>query len=138
MSLQSSNCICIVFRNVIIIIVLHHPFWRLIINVLPHFDFQFKNSILKNFLESAFCFHYYISAMGPKLYLFFCLFLYMELMKINHYFVILCLSYYVVNHLRTTAGDWDCVVTVKCLPALHHGVDFIFSSFGIIDSILEL
>ena len=36
-----------------------------------------------------------------------------------------------------TAGDWDCVVTVKSLPALHHSVDFIFLSFGIIDSILE-
>ena len=37
-----------------------------------------------------------------------------------------------------TAGDWDCVVTVKSLPAPHHSVDFIFWSFKIIDSILEL
>ena len=34
-------------------------------------------------------------------------------------------------------GDWDCVVTVKGLPALHHSVDFIFQSFGISDSISE-
>ena len=26
----------------------------------------------------------------------------------------------------TTAGDWDCVVTVKSLHSLHHSVDFIF------------
>ena len=25
-----------------------------------------------------------------------------------------------------TAGDWDCVVTVESLLALHHSVDFIF------------
>ena len=37
-----------------------------------------------------------------------------------------------------TAGDWDCVVTVKSPLALHHSVDFIFYSFEIIDSILEL
>ena len=30
------------------------------------------------------------------------------------------------------------MVTVKCFPALHHSKDFIFKSFGIIDSILEL
>ena len=28
------------------------------------------------------------------------------------------------------AGDWDCVATVKRLPALHYSVDFIFLSFG--------
>ena len=31
----------------------------------------------------------------------------------------------------TTAGDWDCVVAVERLPALHLSVDFIFLSFGI-------
>ena len=28
----------------------------------------------------------------------------------------------------TTAGNWDCVVTVKRLSALHNSVEFIFSS----------
>ena len=28
----------------------------------------------------------------------------------------------------TTAGDWDCVVAVERLPALHYSVDFIFLS----------
>ena len=32
----------------------------------------------------------------------------------------------------TTAGDWDCVAAVECLPALHYSVDFVFLSFGII------
>ena len=27
----------------------------------------------------------------------------------------------------TTAGDWDCVVAVERLPALHYSVDFLFS-----------
>ena len=38
----------------------------------------------------------------------------------------------------TTAGDWDCVAAVECLPALHYSVDFIFLSFGIMGFILEL
>ena len=38
----------------------------------------------------------------------------------------------------TTAGDWDCVAAVECLPALHYSVDFIFLSFGIIGFIVEL
>ena len=29
-----------------------------------------------------------------------------------------------------TAGDWDCVVTVKSLPALHHSVVFFSSPLG--------
>ena len=38
----------------------------------------------------------------------------------------------------TTSGDWDCVVAVDCLPALHYSVDFIFLSFGIMGFIVEL
>ena len=38
----------------------------------------------------------------------------------------------------TTAGDWDCVVAVERLPALHYSVDFIFLSFGIMGFIVEL
>ena len=38
----------------------------------------------------------------------------------------------------TTAGDWDCVVVVERLPALHYSVDFIFLSFGIMGFIVEL
>ena len=38
----------------------------------------------------------------------------------------------------TTAGEWDCVVAVERLPALHYSVDFIFLSFGIIGFIVEL
>ena len=38
----------------------------------------------------------------------------------------------------TTAGDWDCVAAVECLPALHYSVDFIFLSFGIMGFIVEL
>ena len=38
----------------------------------------------------------------------------------------------------TTAGDWDCVAAVECLPALHYSVDFIFLSFGIMGFIGEL
>ena len=38
----------------------------------------------------------------------------------------------------TTAGYWDCVVAVECLPALHYNVDFIFLSFGIMGFIVEL
>ena len=38
----------------------------------------------------------------------------------------------------TTAGDWDCVVAVEHLPALHYSVDFIFLSFGIMGFIVEL
>ena len=38
----------------------------------------------------------------------------------------------------TTAGDWDCVAAVERLPALHFCVDFIFLSFGIMGSIVEL
>ena len=37
----------------------------------------------------------------------------------------------------TTAGDWDCVVAVERLPALHYSVDFIFLSFGIMGFIVE-
>ena len=39
-----------------------------------------------------------------------------------------------------TAGDRDRVaaVHVEHLPALHYSVDFIFLSFGIMDSIVEL
>ena len=29
----------------------------------------------------------------------------------------------------TTAGYWDCVAAVECLPALHYSVDLIFLSF---------
>ena len=35
----------------------------------------------------------------------------------------------------TTAGDLDCV---ERLPALHHSVDFIFLSLGIMHFIVEL
>ena len=38
----------------------------------------------------------------------------------------------------TTAGDRDYVTAVECLSALHYSVDFIFLSFGIMDSIVEL
>ena len=38
----------------------------------------------------------------------------------------------------TTAGDWDCVVAVERLPALHYSVDFIFLSFGVMGFIVEL
>ena len=38
----------------------------------------------------------------------------------------------------TTAGDWDCVAAVERLPALHYSVDFIFLSFGVMGSIVEL
>ena len=38
----------------------------------------------------------------------------------------------------TTAGDWDYVAVVDCLPALHYSVDFIFLSFGIMCFIVEL
>ena len=38
----------------------------------------------------------------------------------------------------TTAGDWDCVAAVECLPVLHYSVDFIFLSFGILGFIVEL
>ena len=37
----------------------------------------------------------------------------------------------------TTAGDWDCVVAVERLTALHYSVDFIFLSFGIMGFIVE-
>ena len=37
-----------------------------------------------------------------------------------------------------TAGDWDCVVAVERLPALHYSVDFIFLSFGILGFIVVL
>ena len=38
----------------------------------------------------------------------------------------------------TTAGDWDCVVAVERLPALHYynSVDFIFLSSGIMGFIV--
>ena len=38
----------------------------------------------------------------------------------------------------TTCGDWDCVVAVERLPALHYCVDFFFLSFGIMGFIVEL
>ena len=38
----------------------------------------------------------------------------------------------------TTCDEWDCVAAVKCLPVLLFSVDFIFLSFGIMDSIVEL
>ena len=38
----------------------------------------------------------------------------------------------------TTAGEWDCVAVVEGPTALHYSVDFMFLSFGIIDSILKL
>ena len=38
----------------------------------------------------------------------------------------------------TIAGDWDYEAVENQLPALHYGVDFIFLSFGILDSIVEL
>ena len=38
----------------------------------------------------------------------------------------------------TTAGDWDCVAAVDCLPALHYSVNFISLSFGIMGFIVEL
>ena len=38
----------------------------------------------------------------------------------------------------TTAGDCGYVVAVKSFPVLHDSVDFIFLSFGIMDSIVEL
>ena len=38
----------------------------------------------------------------------------------------------------TTAGELVCVAVVKRLPALHYSVHFIFLSFGIMDSFVEL
>ena len=38
----------------------------------------------------------------------------------------------------TTAGDWDCVAAVECLPPFTISVDFIFLSFGIMCFIVEL
>ena len=38
----------------------------------------------------------------------------------------------------TTAGNWDYVVVVERLPALHCSLDFIFLSFGIMGFIVEL
>ena len=38
----------------------------------------------------------------------------------------------------TTADDWDCMAAIERLPALHHSVDFIFLSFGIMGFIVEL
>ena len=38
----------------------------------------------------------------------------------------------------TTAGDCDCVAAVERLLAIHYNVYFIFLSFGIRDSIVEL
>ena len=38
----------------------------------------------------------------------------------------------------TTAGDWDFVAAVECLPAFHYSVAFIFLSFGIMGFIVEL
>ena len=38
----------------------------------------------------------------------------------------------------TKAGDWACVAPVERLPALHHSVDFIFLSFGIMGFIVVL
>ena len=38
----------------------------------------------------------------------------------------------------TTAGDCDYVLEIGHIPVLHFSVDFIFLSFGIMDSILEL
>ena len=38
----------------------------------------------------------------------------------------------------TTAGDRDCVAAVERLPVLHYSVDFIFLSFGIMDSWIPL
>ena len=38
----------------------------------------------------------------------------------------------------TTAGDWDCMAAVDCLPSLHYSVDFIILSFGIMGFIVEL
>ena len=37
----------------------------------------------------------------------------------------------------TAAADMDCMAAVKCLPVLRYR-NFIFLSFGIIDSIVEL
>ena len=38
----------------------------------------------------------------------------------------------------TTASDRGCVEAIERLPVLHVSVDFIFLSFGIMDSIVEL
>ena len=38
----------------------------------------------------------------------------------------------------TTAGNWDFVAAVERLLAFHYSVCFIFFSFGIRDSIVEL
>ena len=38
----------------------------------------------------------------------------------------------------STAGDRDCVAAIERLSALYYSVDFIFVSFGIMDSIVEL
>ena len=37
-----------------------------------------------------------------------------------------------------TAGEWDCVAAVECLPALHFSVDFMLLSFEIMGFIVEL
>ena len=37
----------------------------------------------------------------------------------------------------TSAGDWDFAAAVERLPALHHCVDFIFLSFGIMGFIVD-
>ena len=38
----------------------------------------------------------------------------------------------------TTAGEWDCVAVVVCLPALHYSVDFICLSFRIKGLIVDV
>ena len=38
----------------------------------------------------------------------------------------------------TTAGELVCVAVVKHLPALHYSEHFIFMSFWIMDSVVEL
>ena len=35
----------------------------------------------------------------------------------------------------TTADDWDCVVAVECLPALHYSVDFFSCPLGSLGSL---
>ena len=52
----------------------------------------------------------------------------------------LCLET-ILNTFKNTGAQmlyWDCVAAVERLPALHYSVDFIFLSFGIMGSIVEL
>ena len=63
----------------------------------------------------------------------------------NLHFQLFCVPCFQrITFLRTyltslqLVGEWDCMAEVKRLPVLHYSVDFIFLSFMIMDSIVEL